>query len=241
MLDGLSLSPLDSDRFAIVVARADDVTADAVPAILSFCERHDVELLIARCDGADHVAARGLALAGLVLLEAQITYRGPLTDTTSAPGLRQAVPEDAVGIADLARTGFGDYGGHYHADPRLSRDACRELYVDWSLRGLAGEAADVVYVAEIDGRLAAFGLFKRTGDEIAFQLSAVAPWARGLQLYRAILARGMAWGLEAGASAVTGVVAHGTIAAHRNLIASGLRPISSTSTFHGWRDRLVVP
>jgi hypothetical protein len=198
-----------------------------------------VNLLIARADGADHVAARSLGLAGLFLLEVQITYRGPLTDTTSGPGIREAVPEDAAGIADLARMGFQDYGGHYHADPRLPADLCRELYVDWALRGLAGEAADVVYVVEVDERLAAFGLFARTEGDVAFLLSAVAPWARGLRLYRAILARGMAWGRAAGASSATGVVAHGTLAAHRNLIASGLRPVASTATFHGWRDRLV--
>jgi hypothetical protein len=235
---GVVLSPLDSDRFGVVVARAEDVTSEAVPEILAACRRQHVELLIARCDGADHLAARALVVAGLGLLEAQITYRGPLTDSTSAPGLREARPEDAEGVAALARIGFGEYGGHYHADPRLPTDGCRELYVDWALRGLRGEAADVVYVAEVEERLAAFGLFTLAGDEITFRLSVVAPWARGRRLYRAILARGMAWGRDAGASAVIGVVAHGTLPAHRNLIASGMRPVSSTSTFHGWRDQL---
>jgi hypothetical protein len=239
MSEALALSPLDSDRFGIVVARADGVTPDAVPAVLSFCQANDVELVIARCDGADQAAARELARAGLVLLEAQITYRGPLTGSTVAPGIREAVAQDADGMADLARGGFDDYAGHYHADPRLPPDACRDVYVDWTLRGLAGEAADMVFVVEIEDRLAAFGLFTHAGDEIAFQLSAVAPWARGLRLYRGILARGMAWGRSVGARSVVGVVAHGTTAAHRNLIASGMRPVGSTSTFHGWRDRLL--
>lgn len=240
-MDTVSISSLDSDRFGIVVARADGVTAHAVPALLSSCKQRDVALLIARCDGADQTAARRLALAGLELLEAQITYRGALVSSTPAPGIREAVPGDAAGIADLARTGFSDYGGHYHADPRLPREACRNLYVDWALRGLSGEAADVVFVAEVNERLAAFGLFTRADDEIRFQLSAVAPWARGRGHYHSILACGMDWGLGGGAGTVVGTVAHGTLSAHRALIAAGLRPVSSTSTFHGWRDRLVLP
>ncbi len=239
VLETVSISSLDSDRFGIVIARADRVTAHVVPAILSFCKQRDVVLLIARCDGGDPAAARRLALAGLVLFEAQITYRGALVASPPARDIREARPDDAAGIAHLARTGFSDYGGHYHADPRLPPDACRDLYTDWALRGLSGEAADVVFVVEVDGQLAAFGLFTRAADEIRFELSAVAPWARGHGHYRTILARGMNWGLDRGASAVVGIVAHGTVAAHRNLIAAGLRPASSTSTFHGWHDRLV--
>jgi hypothetical protein len=48
----------------------------------------------------------------------------------------------------------------------------------------------------------------------------------------------MKWGSDRGADAVLGVVPHGNIPAHRNLIKAGLRPVSSISTFHGWRDQI---
>jgi hypothetical protein len=236
-----SLSPLETERFGVVIARARDVTADAVPTLLDFCEENGVELLIARCDGADQAAARALSSAGLMQLEAQITYRGPLVPDTETPGIREGAAEDADAVAELARTGFSDMAGHYHADPRLSPEDCRETYVDWSLRALAGEAADVFYVAEVDGRPAAFGFFAQTREEeVRFLLSTVAPWARGRGLYVAIMGRGMAWGSERGATALIGITPHGNIAAQRNLISVGLRPVSSTSTFHGWRDQLAA-
>jgi acetyltransferase (GNAT) family protein len=234
------LSSLDSQRFGINVARAENVTSESVPAVLSFFEQHDVELLIARCDAANLDVERALLGAGLTLLEAQIIYRGPLAPKVATPGIREAVSEDRAGIADLARDGFRDLNTHYHADPRLSPDACQELYIDWTLRGLSGEAADVVYVAEVDGRLAAFGMFMQTGDgEMRYLLASVASWAQGRGLYLALLDRGMAWGSDRGANAVIGIVPHGNIPAHRNLIKAGLRPVSSSSTFHGWRDRLI--
>jgi hypothetical protein len=234
------VSPLESERFGVVVARADDVSAEAVPEVLAFCQRQNVELLIARCDGADQAAARALSSAGLVLLEAQIIYRGPLVESDETAQIREGVPDDRDAITELARSGFSEMSGHYHADPRLSREACRETYVDWSLRGLAGEAADVFYVAEVDGRPAAYGMFTQTGEEVRFLLSTVAPSARGRGLYLAIMYRGMAWGAERGGKELIGITPHGNVAAQRNLIRVGLRPVASMSTFHGWSDRLAV-
>ncbi len=236
-----SLSPLDSERFGIVVARADGVSAAAVPALLSFAREHEVEMLIARCDGADQAAARALADAGLTLLETQITYRGSLGLQSRDAGIRAGVADDALAVAELARQGFKDLAGHYHADSRLSSHACEEIYVDWALRGLAGEAAEAFYVAEVEGRVAAFGMFTQSGAEVTFQLSTVASWARGKGLYTACLRRGMVWGAEQGADEMIGITAHGNIPAQRNLIKAGLRPVAGTSTFHGWRDRLVMP
>lgn len=235
-----SISPLDSQRFGVVVARADGVSAKDLPALLSFCEQHDVELLIARCEGTDKAAAQSLADAGMVLLEAQRTYRGPIVPTTPAPDIREAVAEDSATIEELARSGFGDMAGHYHADPRLAADACRDAYVDWALRGLAGEAADVFYVAEVDGLTAGFGMFTQSGDEVRVQLATVAPWARGRGIYVDFLHRGMAWGSGRGANHLTGVTPFDNIPAQRSFTKAGMRPVASTSTFHGWRDQLAA-
>jgi hypothetical protein len=231
---------MDSARFGLAVARADDVTAEAVPELLEFCAARRIDLLIARCDGGDQAAGRALTGAGLVMLEAMMNYRGPLAPGALRDEVREARPDDAPELERLAREGFADYNGHYHADPRLPREACREIYVDWTLRGLAGEGADVVFVAELDRRVAAYGLFTIAGELLQFQLSSAAAWARGHQLYNAILDQGMAWGLERGAREVLGVVAHSTTPAHRNLVRAGLRPVSSFSTYHGWRDQLAL-
>lgn len=224
-----------------MTARAADVTAERLPEILRFCEEHSVEFLIARCHGADQAAARALSLAGLFLVEAQINYRGPVVDEPPRPETRLGRPEDERAVEEVARAGFEHYAGHYHADGRLPGGPCTELYVDWTLRGLRGEASDAFFVAEIDGRLAGFGMFALAGEDLTFQLSSVASWARGHRLYNAILTHGMVWGKERGARFVLGTVAHGTVSAHRNLLVAGLLPESSTSTYHGWRDQLLQP
>jgi hypothetical protein len=241
MSEAASLSPLDTARFGIVTARAANVTAERLPEILRFCDEHAVELLIARCDGADQAAARALGLAGLVLVEAQIVYRGPVTAGSTQPGIRPARPDDTSAVEELARAGFRNYAGHYHADGRLPAEPCTELYVDWTLRGLRGETVDAFFVAELDGRVAGFGMFTLARDELTFLLSSVAPWAHGRRLYNAILAHGRAWGHEHGARSVVGTVAHGTISAHRNLLRAELLPESSVSTYHGWRDQPAQP
>jgi ribosomal protein S18 acetylase RimI-like enzyme len=229
----IALSPLDSERFGVVVARVDGVSAAAVPALLVFCEQHRVELLIARCDGADVAAAKALTATGLVALESQITYRAPLSSAWD-PDIREGVAGDRDAVAELARAGFGDLAGHYHADPRLDPDSCAEGYVDWTLRGLAGEAADVFYLADLGGRPAAYGMFRQEGAEAVFLLATVDASARGRGLYVALLHHGMAWAEERGAETMIGIVTHSNIAPQRNLIAAGFRPVASTTTFHGW-------
>jgi hypothetical protein len=235
----IALSALDSERFGLTIARAGEIVAGDVPKVLAFCRAHAVDMVIARCEGTDHGASRALTAAGLQLVEGLVVYRGSLVPLPPEPAVRPASAADASAVADIARAGFADYGGHYHADPRLPLAPCCDLYVDWAVRGVSGDAADAAFVAEVDGVVAAFGLWTVSGGEVTFQLSSVASWARGRGLYRAILRRGMAWGMGQGASTVIGIVAHGTVTAHRNLIAEGLRPVGGTSTFHGWTDRLV--
>jgi GNAT superfamily N-acetyltransferase len=232
-----AISPLDSERFGIVVARADDVSADRVAEVVSFCEQHEVELVIARCDGRDLFATRALIAAGMVPVESQLDFRGPLFETTPAVPIRAGDQGDREAVADLARRGFVEMPSHYHCDPRLPLDACLEVYVDWALRGLSGDAADAFLVAEVDGRPAGFTMFGLRGGQIQSLLSTVAPEARGRGVYTAMIHAGMAWGIERGAESLIGVTPMGNVAAQRNLIRLGLAPVTATVTFHGWRDR----
>jgi GNAT superfamily N-acetyltransferase len=233
-----TLSPLDTERFGVVVARADEVTAAALPALVEFCERHQVEMVIARCDGGDLAAAKAMTAAGLRALEFQIVFKGPLRPRRD-PAIREGTPADRDAVAGLAAIGFEQIAGHYHADPRLDAGACREGYIEWALRGLAGEAADAFFVYEFDGRPQAFGMFSDGGEEATYVLATVDPAARGRGLYVALLHHGMAWAAKRGAERIVGVVAHGNIAPQRNLLKAGMLPVATTTTFHGWRDQMA--
>ena len=86
---GGAVSPLESERFGVVAARADAVRQGDIPALLRFCDRNEVDLVIARCDGRDLAASRGLLDAGLVRLEAQISYEGELRRLPSGEEVRE--------------------------------------------------------------------------------------------------------------------------------------------------------
>lgn len=234
----VSLSPLDSERFGVVVARAGEVAAGGIPELLSFCEEKGVELVIVRCDGLDVAAMRALIGAGLTEVEAQIVYQGPILPARRGAPIREGTAADRDRVAELARAGFAEMPSHYHVDSRLPLEACLEAYVDWTLRGLSGEAADLFLLAEIEGRIDGFMMFTLRDAALTAVLSTVSPAARGRGLYNSFLSAGMGWGSERGAERIIGVTPHGNIAAQRNLIKTGLRPVGSLVTFHGWRDRL---
>jgi GNAT superfamily N-acetyltransferase len=234
----ISVSALESEHFGLVVARANDVTHEAIPELVDFCEGNDVDLVIARCDGRDLAAARGLVGVGMIRLEAQISYEGDLHRLPQAEVVREGTEGDAEAIAEVARRGFGDMPSHYHVDPRLPVEACNEAYVDWALRGLRREAADAFFVAELDSRPVGFTMFAGEDNQIQSILSTVDPDYRRRGLYSSLLARGMEWGLSQGLEKIFIVTPCGNIAVQRNQIRLGLRPVASTATFHGWRDRL---
>lgn len=236
----VSLSPLDSERFGVVVARAGDVVAEDVPGLIGFCRENDVELVIVRCDGLDVGAIRALIGAGMTEVEAQIVYEGPVRPARRGPPIREGSAADRDGLVELAKAGFAEMPSHYHVDSRLPLESCLDAYVDWTLRGLDGEAADLFLVAEGEGQIDGFMMFTLRDTALTAVLSTVSPSARGRGLYNSFLSAGMGWGNERGATRIIGVTPHGNIAAQRNLITTGLRPVGSVVTFHGWRDRFQV-
>ncbi|MFL5844058.1 MAG: GNAT family N-acetyltransferase [Solirubrobacteraceae bacterium] len=236
----IAISEMDSARFGLVVARAAPAGESDLEPMLGFCADHDVDLVIARCDAADSALSRALRAAGLESVEGQIVYRGPACERPSHPGIRPAVAGDEEAIATLAARGFDEYGGHYFSDPRLPAELCKDLYVDWARRGASGEAADEIVVAEHGGGVAAFGMWTISGDEVTFQLAAVAPEARRLGLYTALTLHGQDWAHRQGAKSVIGIVAHATLGSHRMFSGAGWRPEQASTTFHGWRDRMAA-
>jgi GNAT superfamily N-acetyltransferase len=215
-----------------------------VPALLAYCDEEQMDLLIARCDGADQPAQQALSLAGLTMLEAQILFRGPVFDRApflDGVAIREPASDEADAVTGIAAEAFTEFAGHYHADPRLANGACRDGYVDWTLRGMAAEGPDrAFYIAETDDRPVAYAMFDRAGEEARAALAAVSPAARGRGLYVALLRRGIAWAAGRGASTFVALTPHSNVAAQRSFLRVGLLPTSSTVTFHGWRDRLAL-
>lgn len=237
----LARSPLDEARFGVRCAQASGVTEAAVGRLLAFCRSEQVDLCIARCDAADLPAAQALERVGFALMDTLVRHEHDLTLTGAAehPGhltLSLAGPEAAGEVAEVAALAFRDYGGHYHADPRIDPAQADEVYVSWAHRSCTDPAAaDAVLVAMLDGRLAGFVTVRLDahGDAEGL-LDAVHPAARGRGVFRALLQERLRWSREQGARRATVSTQLTNLAAQRAWAKAGYLPLDARYTLHRW-------
>jgi RimJ/RimL family protein N-acetyltransferase len=241
---GTRVSPLDSERFGIIAARSDGITAEQVTLALEFCHSQNVQLLIARCRIEDTAAIQRLGKAGFELMDTLVYYKrdlagSPVVDPGESP-IRMLEPGEEAQVEAMARASFSDYSGHYHADPRLDRAACTEVYASWA-RSLCDQKEPSGFVLASPGPtggLVGFGGFRRTPhDRGELLLGAVSPAARGAGLYGRLTLAGMFRLQSGGATEFVTSTYLGNWAAQRSWVAIGLHPSSAYHTFHRWFDR----
>lgn len=233
------LSAIDSERFGITVARAEDLSAENVQEILGWCETEHVDLVIARCPADDVAAIQAMGQAGFFFTGGDIHYRGALHSIALAQSVSAHVrilrPEERTDVAELAAAAFSRFMGHYHANPRLPRDQCDAAYRSWADRCCSGEAADVVVVAELWGQVAGFSAFRAvSGTEGQLVLGAVADWARGHGLYGQMTLAGAAWCRGRGLRTLLAITQLGNLPAQRTWANLGMKPVAAAYTFHRW-------
>jgi ribosomal protein S18 acetylase RimI-like enzyme len=237
------LSPLDTNRFGIVTARADAVTAGGLDRILEFCDSHEVELLVARSSVEDSAASHALSAAGSLLMDTLVYYQRDLIAWPVVGPPSSLVEPLGAGDVDqvetIARECFREYSGHYHADPRLDRAACTEVYASWA-RASCDEtnSQGFVLVAGDPGNRVGFSTFRRVSpNEGELLLGAVLPAARGRGLYGQLTTAGMLRLQEAGATRFITSTHLGNWSAQAAWTAAGLQPYRAFHTFHRWCQR----
>ena len=127
------LSAIDQERFGIRTARASNVTVDGLSSAIDFCRTNNVVLLIARCITSEIKSAQAMEQHGFNLMDTLVYYARNLLKTQIPPDTGQVLvrsirqgEEDTVKI--IAAESFQGYFGHYHADNRLDREKCDEVY-----------------------------------------------------------------------------------------------------------------
>ena len=242
----IALSPLDTSRFGVRTARADALTAEGLSSVLDFCRSERVELLIGRCLVENTATVHALEAAGFLLMDTLVYYqrdlaRSPVTDAgDDRIRLLHAGEEDRVEA--IARESFRDYGGHYHADPRLDRRACTEVYASWARASSEHRGTpDFVLVADDGHGLVAFSTFRLNAPgEGELLLGAVLTSARGSGLYRALTQAGMCRLQSSGATRFVTSTYLGNWAAQTSWTAAGLNPFAAYHTFHRWFDEPIT-
>jgi hypothetical protein len=72
---------------------------------------------------------------------------------------RLATPEDLSEVLAVSEKAFANHFGRYNSDPKMPHGAATEVYREWVRSSFRGWA-DWILVAEIEGRIAGFGVWR---------------------------------------------------------------------------------
>jgi ribosomal protein S18 acetylase RimI-like enzyme len=112
--------------------------------------------------------------------------------------IRRAARQDLPALMAINEKAFGAYFGRYHADPQMPPGAATKIYAEW-VRSAFDGWADWVLVAEVDGTIAGYGLWRKSLEiekknslHVAhYDLAAIDPEFRGRGLWTALMLDGM--------------------------------------------------
>lgn len=236
----VTFSEMDTRHFGVRIARA-QVASDELPRALDFCAAERIDLLIARCETGDLVAAQSMESKGFLLMDTLVYYgfdltKKPIPEDAGGFLIRRLQPGDESEIPMVASAAFKGYLGHYHADPRLDSNKCDEVYRLWAARSCATDkAADEVLVAEHDGRVAGFATLRRNSpQEVEGLLFAVAPGSQKNGICRSFMIRSLHWCRAQGAQRMVISTQVTNISMQKVWCRAGFEPSHSYYTFHKW-------
>jgi GNAT superfamily N-acetyltransferase len=243
VLSNVFLSDIDEERFGIRTARVVGVTTGSLSSILEFCKKERVKLLIARCSMSDLETSQAMEREDFLLMDTLVYYaldltRQPVPDNNGAAHFRPIHAGEEEEMQLVAIESFRGYFGHYHADQRLEKDKCDEVYVDWARKACASRGADENFmVAEIEGRIVAFGVFRiNNPDEGELFLGGIHPDFQGQGIYYSFLCRAMEWCLSKNAKRIIISTQLNNISVQKVLTRFGFEIARGYYTFHRWFD-----
>jgi hypothetical protein len=238
----VSLSAIDLERFGFVVARDPAFTVGTLPATIAFCRDRSVRMLIARCAAEDLPAVQAMEEAGGRLMDVLVYWARALErppplekPPTSVRALR---PGETAEVQRVAASAFRGYFGHYHADPRLDRAKCDEVYASWAVRSCTEQAAaSKVLVVEHEGRIAGFlTLLPRGTDDLEIVLNGVEPALQRHGLYRGLLLGALHEAQVMGAHTLVVSTQLINVGVQKAWARLGFELSRSYYTFHLWLD-----
>lgn len=237
----VEINALESARFGVVAAHVRNPHASQ-HAINAAARTLGVQMLTLRSDCADHASIHAAEADNFRLMDTIVYYErsleGPLREVLDASdvAIRQAQPEDAGAVADVAGAAFSNYVGHFHADPRLDAASADAAYVDWAQRSVTHQSdEDQAMVLHYDGRLAGFLTLRRNNPtEFEIVLNAVHPDFQRRGLYERLLHDALVMGHREGAERMIVSTQLNNFRVQRAWSKLGFRLVSALHTFHKW-------
>lgn len=239
----VDLSPIDGERFGIIVARASVAAPDTLVSVNGFCRDKGVTLLIARCPASELGTAQAMERDGFFLVDTLVYYarhleKTPIPSDIGKVPIRPVRPGEEEAVQRVAAESFRGYFGHYHADGRLPRKQCDQVYTSWAVRSCTSrEVADEVLVAELDANIVGFATLRLNGpEEGEGVLFGISPSAQGHGIYRSFMIRGMEWCVSKGATRMIVSTQINNVAVQKVWARLGFEPSHAYYTFHKWFD-----
>jgi len=240
------ISRLDTERFGFPIAQITDFETYPPAPTIEQLRLAGCKLVIARLPLAHVAMINRLENLGFRIKDTQLTYRydmvrnKPVFDEVFSPqvSIVNYEPRHKENIIALTAESFAGYG-HYFADERLDKTRCLEVYTDWAKRCCEDpKLVDVIFVAEVDGKMASYGSYKKEngpdGPYLAGVVGAVSQHYRNLGVFRMIVAKGILWGAAQNLPWYEHNVLAVNYPVNSLLISLGCRIHYSFATLHLW-------
>lgn len=239
----ISLSPLEEERFGIRSARATNITRSNLSQAIDFCQHHNTTLLIARCHATQLDAVQEMERLGFFLVDTLVYYSrnltmGALPKSDSAIIIRPLENDEALRVQAIAEEAFSNYISHYHADTRLDRKKCDDVYKDWANKACRNrDDSHEVLIALRNDEILAFATLRmnnpQQGEGVLF---GVCHAAQSLGIYTLLMMAGMRWCSDLHAQEMIVSTQIINIAVQKVWVRLGFEPRNYVYTFHKWFD-----
>jgi ribosomal protein S18 acetylase RimI-like enzyme len=229
---------------------AQDVLDDLVGKVIRHAARRGIDCLTCKVQPLHFGAIHALERHGFHLMDTLLDFlfdfsRTPLESIAYAKRLtglrvRLARPKDLPEVLALNEKAFAKHFGRYHADPKLPPGTGTKIYDQW-VRSSFGGWADWILIAEVDGRIAGYSVWKKASElevkhsfDIAHcNLAGIHPDFFGQGLYTALTLEGMRIG-QSCAEHLDGPAHISNYPVHRAMLKLGWTIAGVRHSFHRW-------
>ena len=226
-------SPLDTSRWGITTYRLDIKH----PADI---HKYPYDLVIARIDANRLDLVQKACRHGFYICDVLTYWKGTTGRSDNKPlptgyWERPIEAKDSGAIAEIARSCFTDYVGHYHADPRMDKEDATEAYVEWAANSTSGiviEHEKYEYPM-VHRPVVAFGTF---GSPCELVLAGTGKAHAGNGLYGYMVRACMRWGYMKGVGEIEISTQVNNTHVQRTWVEHGLKPHKHVYTLHRWPD-----
>jgi len=196
----------------IAVAAGDDSGTEILQELIDELTRsladRETQCVVCKVHSNELPVVHALEQRGFLLMDSLLDFvfdfsRTPLEEINRPRRdkqltIRRAEPADLSALMAINEKAFTGYFGRYHADPQMPPGTATKIYAEWVRSAFQGWA-DWILVAEVDGRIAGYGLWRkpleieaRNSLRVAhYDLAAIDPEFVGRGLWTALMFDGM--------------------------------------------------